>query len=97
MKTGNSRGNRREFRGNSDSKKGIQIKYIKQVICFAQFFEAEISPSCPFIILKGEIHSFRGAGEPTGCGGEPTGCGGANRLHAAFLVLEFYACGGDEV
>ena len=90
MKTGNSRGNRREFRGNSDSKKGIQIKCIKKVICFAQFFEAEISPSCPFIIVKGEIHSFRGAGEPTGCGG-------ANRLHAAFLVLEFYACGGDEV
>ena len=21
---------------------------------------------------------------------------GANRLHAAFLVLEFYACGGEE-
>ena len=32
MKTGNSRGIRREFRGNSDSKKGIQIKCIKKVI-----------------------------------------------------------------
>ena len=49
--------------GNSDSKKGMQIKCIKTVLCFAEMFEAEATPSCPFIILKGEIHIFRDARE----------------------------------
>ena len=67
LKLGNSRVIRREFRGNSDSKKGIQIKCIKHVVCFAIILEAEAPPSSPFIILKGEILIFRDAGEAAGC------------------------------
>ena len=43
-----------EFKGNSDAKKGIRIKCNENMVRFAMIFDTEITPSYPFIILKGE-------------------------------------------
>ena len=49
-KRGNSEGIQREFRGNSDAKKGIRIKCNENMVRFAMIFDTEITPSYPFII-----------------------------------------------
>ena len=56
QKLGNSGVNRREFKGNSDAKKGIRINCSENIVVFAMIFEAEIAPSSPFIILKGKMY-----------------------------------------
>ena len=49
---GNSEVIRREFRGNSDRKKGIQKNSTKKVSRLQGVLEAEATPSSPYIILK---------------------------------------------
>ncbi len=44
-----------EFRGNSDAKKGIRIKCNENIVRFAMIFDTEVTPSYPFIILKGRM------------------------------------------
>ena len=54
-KRGNLEGIQKEFRGNSDAKKGIRIKCNENIVRFAMIFDTEITPSYPFIILiRGE-------------------------------------------
>ena len=50
---GNSGVIRKEFRGNSDRKKGIQTNSGKNVTRLQGILEAETTPSSPYIILKG--------------------------------------------
>ena len=52
---GNSNGIQREFRGDSDAKKGIRIKCNEKMLRFAMIFDTEMTPSYPFIILKGKM------------------------------------------
>ena len=52
---GNSDVIRREFRGNSDRKKGIQTNGGKQMSRLQSILEAEATPSSPYIILKGAL------------------------------------------
>ena len=56
---GNSDVIRREFRGNSDRKKGIQTNGGKQMPRLQSIFEAEATPSCPYIVLKGLLRGER--------------------------------------
>ena len=56
---GNSDVIRREFRGNSDRKKGIQTNSAKQVTRLQGVLEAEATASSPYIILKGFLREKR--------------------------------------
>ena len=47
-----------EFRGDSDAKKGIRIKCNENMVRFTMIFDTEITPSYPFIILKGKMSGF---------------------------------------
>ena len=60
-------GIQREFRGDSDAKKGIRIKCNENMVHFAMIFDTEMAPSCPFIILKGEMSRTFNETHRTGC------------------------------
>ena len=64
---GNSNGIQGEFRGDSDAKKGIRIKCNENIVRFAMIFDTEITPSYPFIILKGKTSRTFAENHRTGC------------------------------
>ena len=66
-KLGNSEGIQMEFRGDSDAKKGIRIGCIENMVRFAMIFDTEITPSYPFIILKGRTRVIFDENHRTGC------------------------------